>query len=283
MTTLQDTVVPETDEPCKAELPVVHEVNNVAEMHGGVGGVRADKFPTSGVGGKPSPTTFANMPSEDPRDKKCRVAQLKSRIAVFREIYGRCQLVEKFPTTYLVYMASVIRSGSAFKQKAKQYTRAQEVRHYAGLQQSASVEMRPPQPGFDAATFGAAAEHRNHRDSVAQEKATNAAYGVTVGRTSLRFVDVSRETEDHSLGKKERIDLSAAMIASTCRRKKKGSWRYTRVRLRLMCGRGRRGHYRCDTDPQRARDYSRIPSSVYPSKGTAAGSCFPLIDLGCHR
>nr|XP_037282941.1 NAD kinase-like isoform X1 [Rhipicephalus microplus] len=84
MTTLQDTVVPETDEPCKAELPVVHEVNNVAEMHGGVGGVRADKFPTSGVGGKPSPTTFANMPSEDPRDKKCRVAQLKSRIAVFR-------------------------------------------------------------------------------------------------------------------------------------------------------------------------------------------------------
>ncbi|KAH6933810.1 hypothetical protein HPB50_018294 [Hyalomma asiaticum] len=80
MTSVQDTVDPEMDEPCKGELPVVHEVNNV-DMYGGR--VRGDKLATSG-GGKQSVLTFANIPSEDPRDKKCRVAQLKSRIAVFR-------------------------------------------------------------------------------------------------------------------------------------------------------------------------------------------------------
>lgn len=80
MSSLKDTVVPEVDESRKGELPVVHEVNNV-ELHGG-GGARTDKFPTTG--GKPSMLTFADIPSEDPRDKKCRVAQLKSRIAVFR-------------------------------------------------------------------------------------------------------------------------------------------------------------------------------------------------------
>lgn len=81
MTSLKDTVVPEGDEPCKGELPVVHEVVNNVELHGG-GGARTDKFPTTG--GKPSVLTFADIPSEDPRDKKCRVSQLKSRIAVFR-------------------------------------------------------------------------------------------------------------------------------------------------------------------------------------------------------
>ncbi|KAH7959976.1 hypothetical protein HPB49_015763 [Dermacentor silvarum] len=81
MTSLKDTVVPEADEPCTGDLPVVHEVVNNVELHGG-GGARTDKFPTTG--GKPSMLTFADIPTEDPRDKKCRVSQLKSRIAVFR-------------------------------------------------------------------------------------------------------------------------------------------------------------------------------------------------------
>ncbi|XP_077509747.1 NAD kinase-like isoform X1 [Amblyomma americanum] len=86
MTTLQEMVVPEVAESPEGELPpTVPEEDSVglSPQCGVGGGVRGDKFSTPV--GKPSTLTFADLPpGEDPRDKKCRVAQLKSRIAVFR-------------------------------------------------------------------------------------------------------------------------------------------------------------------------------------------------------
>lgn len=81
MTTLQGMIVPEGSELGNGDIPEVSESSGVvASTTPECGGVRQDK-----CSGKPiSPLTFADIPTEDPRDKKCRVAMLKSRIAVFR-------------------------------------------------------------------------------------------------------------------------------------------------------------------------------------------------------
>lgn len=83
MTTLQGMIVPEGDELGNGDIPEVSEAGGVvASTTPECGGVRQEKC--SVPAGKPSALTFADIPTEDPRDKKCRVSMLKSRIAVFR-------------------------------------------------------------------------------------------------------------------------------------------------------------------------------------------------------
>lgn len=81
MTTLQGMIVPEASELGNGEIPVVPEGSAVVDTTSKERG-RQDKC--SGPDGKPSGLSFADIPTEDPRDTKCRVAMLKSRIAVFR-------------------------------------------------------------------------------------------------------------------------------------------------------------------------------------------------------
>ncbi|XP_077533572.1 NAD kinase-like isoform X2 [Haemaphysalis longicornis] len=82
MTTLQGMIVPEASELGNGEiLPEVSEESGVVDTTTPECG-RQDKC--AAPGGKPSGLSFAEIPTEDPRDKKCRVSMLKSRIAVFR-------------------------------------------------------------------------------------------------------------------------------------------------------------------------------------------------------
>lgn len=81
MTTLQEMIVPEASELGNGEITEVSEESGGADTATPECG-RQDKC--AAPGSKPPGRSFADIPTEDPRDKKCRVAMLKSRIAVFR-------------------------------------------------------------------------------------------------------------------------------------------------------------------------------------------------------